>query len=478
MEETNVRLNEENKSNKITAYELAKHISSICKCASIEEVVHIYLEEKNIWFPMEGEEGELLIRNKIDDDYKLYINTSIIKEAIKWIKAEGDLVQVTMKDLLERNNYINFRNGVFNIDNFDYVKKKTPELYFQFYLDMDIPDKPDKDEFKKSNYFNYLNETFSEKEAITFQEIVGLCISNIRFEKYAFFFYGPSNTGKSVALNLIRNIIGNKYTSSLSFSQLGESFAVVQLAGKYLNVSGEMSGVASKRIDIFKSLTGNDLITACYKGRDYFQFRNKALFLFACNDLPEVAKTSDADEAFFKRIKILPFKNVVNSNDIKGDLTEILLLEKNIIVANAIEALRNLKNNKFVFSCYKEMNKILEDYANEVNSFLSFTQKHIKRNPKSKVASYIIDNCYRSYCEKYDLNLASISCWSRILKANYHATKIHITDDSSITYNSRGYKGIELVDMDKLSSNSKTIQKADEIQEGKINFDAKNKKAV
>ncbi|MGF7145355.1 putative DNA primase/helicase [Anaerotaenia torta] len=448
----------ESKGGKISSYEISQIIMEKCRCANIDGVVSIYDEVSNDYTPIDSDRGEYIIRNSMDEGIKLYIGTFSIREAVKWIKSDQKLIYVEAKDLQQRNYYLNYLDGLVNIASSEVIQRKTPEFYFTYHLNMKRPGTFDKEKFEESEYYKFLKRTFDDKkQRDTFEEIVGLCISNIRNRKISLFFYGPSNSGKSVALSLIKNIVGNKFVSAVSFSQLGEEFTVAQLFGKHLNVSGEMSGIANKRIDIFKSLTGSDAITVCYKGQDHFVFDNKALFLFACNELPIVAKATDADEAFFKRMRILPFKNVVDPEDIIDNLAERLLEERELIVSRAMEALKRLKENNFVFSNQKEMNKVVEGYINDVNSFLAFAQKHIRRNPKKAVASCQLEKYYRLFCDKKGVDVMYSSSWSRILKSIFHVTRKNITNDPSVPYNSRGYKGIELVDLDELEERGQEV---------------------
>lgn len=124
----------------------------------------------------------------------------------------------------------------------------APELFFRFYIDANIPPEKgwEQEKIEKSVYEKYLKSTFSGKYSYLmedFEELLGLIFSSQRTLKMASIFYGKSNTGKTVALNMIANLIAHEFVSYVSFSQFSEEFAVANLAGKAVNISGEISGI-------------------------------------------------------------------------------------------------------------------------------------------------------------------------------------------------------------------------------------------
>lgn len=275
----------------------------------------------------------------------------------------------------------------------------------------------------------------------------------MRDSKHSFFLYGPSNTGKSVILNLLKRILGIEFTSSLSFSQLGNEFAVAQLVGKWLNISGEMSGVANRRIDLFKSLVGNDLVTACFKGKDHFQFHNQALLVFACNNFPEISP--ELVEAFASRILIFPFLNIVPRDKWISDLSERLFSEIDIIIPRAVEGLIRLRKQNYEFAETPAMCQCKESFLGEANSFLVFAKKHLVEDPEGQCTSSLIQQKYYAFCKKEDLSPSADNVWSKLLQETFSVKKGNITSGPEIEkgfakYNARGYKGISLVHLDEL----------------------------
>jgi putative DNA primase/helicase len=66
------------------------------------------------------------------------------------------------------------------------------------------------------------------------------------------------------------------------------------LHGKILNSAGDLSDRHVEDLSLFKTLTGDDTVSAELKFRDAFVFRNTALFMFNANVPPTVAEGSRA----------------------------------------------------------------------------------------------------------------------------------------------------------------------------------------
>lgn len=126
--------------------------------------------------------------------------------------------------------------------------------------------------------------------------------------------YGPAGTGKSTILRILQSVMSgsyggaSEYCSAVNMDALNEGgFNTVEIAGKLLNAAGEMSARALADITKFKTLTGDDTITADMKHQGQVTFRSKALFTFNANAVPPV---KDA-EPYLRRLTPFKFGNQV-----------------------------------------------------------------------------------------------------------------------------------------------------------------------
>ncbi len=260
-----------------------------------------------------------------------------------------------------------------------------------------------------------------------------------------FFLYGLPNSGKTVVLNLLKRILGREWCSSLSFSQMSNEFAITQLLGKRLNLSGEVSGASNKRLDIFKSLTGNDTITACFKGKDHFQFRNESILVFACNSFPEISSLEEFD-SFLTRIIIFPFFNVKPQNEWIDNLDEVLLDDACTIISEAIRGLHELEEDGNCFKESRAMKECKQDFIGQYNSFALFADEFIVQSLKSKITSDDIRKNYFTFCEERGYVALPDNVWSQYLKQKFVcAAKTLEVLENGQKFRRRGYQGIKLI---------------------------------
>lgn len=257
--------------------------------------------------------------------------------------------------------------------------------------------------------------------------------------------YGPSNTGKSVILNVLKLLIGEDYCSSVSFSQMSNEFAITQLIGKRLNISGEVSGTTNKRLDIFKSLTGNDRITASFKCKDHFQFSNNCLLTFACNALSPMISANDTD-SFMSRIIIFPFRNTKPRAEWISNLEELIAKDSKAIIADAIEGLKLLEEDSFQFVESQAMKRCKREFYLQNDSFTVFAEKYIKEDSGNKVSSRDITAAYTHFCNIEECPALNQNQWGPILKMKYNAESKTLSkrDKNGEETRLRCYKGIRL----------------------------------
>ena len=239
-------------------------------------------------------------------------------------------------------------------------------MYFRYSLKINY-----KQPQKSSGKFRELIEdTFQSDDKLIneFQKFFALALSPIRSLKLAVYLLGPSNTSKSVMLEFLRALAGPENCSSLSFSKMNNDFAVAQLLGSRLNLSGESSGTSSVRLDTFKALTGNDSNSACFKNKDFFSFQNMAFLVFATNVLPEIKEVAEA-ESFLSRLLIFPMRRVVKRENWSFNLVNKIIREDSAgIVDFIIEGMQKLDKDDYVFHPTESMEEAKQNYYGQYDA--------------------------------------------------------------------------------------------------------------
>jgi putative DNA primase/helicase len=169
-----------------------------------------------------------------------------------------------------------------------------------------------------------------ERELTAFlQKAVGLTLTGDVGPQVLFFLHGDGRTGKSTFVNVIRELLGSfaVHTPVESFTtKILEPIRtdLARMAGARMVTAGEIH--PSQQFDeaAIKGLTGGDPITARFMRQDLFQFMPQFKLWLYANHFPKVRAT---DNAFWRRIRVLPFISVVPENKVKQDLPERLRAE-------------------------------------------------------------------------------------------------------------------------------------------------------
>ncbi len=144
---------------------------------------------------------------------------------------------------------------------------------------------------------------------------------------------GRERSGKSLLQRLLERIVPPEAVSAVSPASWGHEYHVAALAGKRINIVGELSDEAPIPAAAFKNVTGQNLVAGRHPTHRPFSFRCLAAHWFASNVLPP---TTDRSEAFYRRWRVLRFSNTVPAERVDPNLFDkIIANEMPAILANA-----------------------------------------------------------------------------------------------------------------------------------------------
>lgn len=194
----------------------------------------------------------------------------------------------------------------------------------------------------------------------------------------AFLLHGKPKTGKSQALEVLQALMPTDSRCSIPPSDWGEKFALVGLAGKALNVCGELPEEAVIHGAKFKMVIAGEELTDSFKGKDNFSFRPFAANWFSSNHLP---RSRDTSGGFSRRWLIFDFNRIIKDEEKVVDFWKVLISEeREAIAAWAVQGLKRLqKQNEYTLpsSHITRLNQIVR--AN--NSVAAFLQSSDKVRP-------------------------------------------------------------------------------------------------
>jgi P4 family phage/plasmid primase-like protien len=158
----------------------------------------------------------------------------------------------------------------------------------------------------------WLGEVF-DPDALDFVlEIIGYALLNDNPLHKAFLLFGRGRNGKSTFLKLVTALLGAANICAVTPQELDENrFKAAELYGKLANVVGDVDPRIFKATEVFKQVTGGDVLTAERKYGQPFSFRPRAKLLAAFNAFP---RSADTTEGFFSRWIVVPFTSYFSAS--------------------------------------------------------------------------------------------------------------------------------------------------------------------
>ena len=372
-------------------------------------------------------EKEVIFNNylmKYNDDYgyfdkldnhraRVFIYSKIPQYGLKIIK-DYDIVSIlnllkihpaiqVYDDSEDRNKkLINCKNCVLRISKNKEIEIKEHSKKYLFLNFINATYLEDYEyDFKNSRFRFFIESLANNDEELIklIRQVMGYCFSNLNNGKKAFFFYGRSNTGKSVLLNLLINICGEDNVSNIELQNLNKRENIATLYGKKLNVCNELPDYKMTDTGIFKALVSdNDKVTGKALYNNPFSFYNKAKLVFACNNMPSLNSNKSLDyEAFFNRLIIIPCLNSIPSDKQDKNLFKKLLKEKDLIFTWAMGGLQEYIDNENQFIEPKLTKKFMREYVASVSMVDSFIKEHCKYKDSEYSFKYEVEELFIDY---------------------------------------------------------------------------------
>lgn len=190
----------------------------------------------------------------------------------------------------------------------------------------------------------FVSEVFGgDLEMVEFiQRMAGYALTGSIKEQKLFFLHGSGSNGKSVFLDVLRNI-GGTYSHNLPAEALMTSkherhpTTLAALHGKRLAISSEIEESAHWAESRIKQLTGDETLTARYMRQDEFTFCITHKHILAGNFKPRL---KGDDFAMVRRLVLVPFAQRFEGARRDSSLPDKLRAEYPGILAWAIEGAR------------------------------------------------------------------------------------------------------------------------------------------
>jgi P4 family phage/plasmid primase-like protien len=191
-------------------------------------------------------------------------------------------------------------------------------------------------------WLRYLRSAFpaADLQAVSDKLAVGIAytLTECRpFLKKCFYLDGPSNSGKSVVLDLLSKMSGEAHASELGLKEINNQFGPARLIGKLVNTEAEVSNAEKFDSARFKAIVAGDAITGERKGQDSFRFKPTVVLWMGGNVLPQFTRGSSG---IIERFCFIPYRNALKPSQRDKSLLRQLVKEMNDIFHWAIHVYR------------------------------------------------------------------------------------------------------------------------------------------
>ncbi|MGB7158224.1 MAG: phage/plasmid primase, P4 family [Tepidisphaeraceae bacterium] len=232
------------------------------------------------------------------------------------------------------------------------------------------------------------------------QAVMGYSMTGKVTEQVLFFPYGVGGNGKSVLLDLMLFIFGSygtKAAQDLLMSKDGQTHPadVADLMGKRLVIASETK--VGQRFDDgkLKSLIGEQIIKARFMRQNFFSFDATFKLFLLSNNKPAVRGT---DHGFWRRIRLIPFLEVIDESEKDPELLDKLKAEAsgilNWLVAGALHWHRE------GLPIPPEVSDATRSYREENDTIGRFLDESCLAAANAVTPAGMIYDAYRRWCQE------------------------------------------------------------------------------
>jgi len=297
---------------------------------SENDQLYVYDEDTGIY----DDDGEQIVRSELTDGLQEQYRAHAMNEALDHIRGR---TLVDKDDLGGPEGLIAAENCVIDLQANE-ARAHSPEYHFLSQLGCEYDPSADAPRFRA-----FLKEVVpKEIDRKKLQEYAGYTMLHWAMPHHkALFLVGPTASGKSTFLDTINAMLGEGTVASLTPQQLTtERFSGAEIFGKWANIRNDIPASTVENTGMFKEIVGGDPMKAERKRKDPFMFEPTAKHLFAANELPA---TDTDDEAFYRRILLVPFPETVPQAERDKHLDDKLQNELSGVLNWALAGLQRLR---------------------------------------------------------------------------------------------------------------------------------------
>jgi putative DNA primase/helicase len=300
----------------------------------------------------------------------------------------------------EGKHLVNFLNGTFELHTGVFRESRREDMLTQT---MPVP-------FVQGatcdNWNQFLENSFPDADVREFlQRFFGYMLAGTGQEKYALFFHGYGDNGKTILMSVLMSLFGfkseNAYGKAVGWDTFTESKSgtirndIARLHNSRAVFCDESEEGMVLKESMFKAVTGMSPITVRFLHKEYFTFMSRFVFVLATNRLPRVI---GGDGATWRRILKVPMTESFPPGHAKRieNLEAVLMAERDGVAQWVAEGYRKYKQDGL-----KVPASILDasaEYRENSDSIEAFLAEVIQKAEGGRERFDVVYNRYASWC--------------------------------------------------------------------------------
>jgi putative DNA primase/helicase len=255
------------------------------------------------------------------------------------------------------------------------------------------------------------------------QRTVGYALTGLTIEQCFFVLYGIGANGKTTFLEVLRKVLGDygqqaNFATFLNTRSKNSSNDLAALKGARVVCASESGAGQSLNESLIKHITGGEAIRARFLWGEFFEYYPEFKIFLASNHRPPIR---NADLGIWRRVRLIPFDEVIPIEEQDQDLLEKLFEELPGILNWMLKGCLDWQKNKLGMS--EEVKQATDLYKSESDVFGTFFEEKCIFTPEVEVKSGDLQKAYRRWCEKSGEKPAPLHILTDNLKMRGCSTK-------------------------------------------------------
>ena len=272
-------------------------------------------------------------------------------------------------------------------------------------------------EANAARWMGFLEQIFAGRQSVIdyIQRVIGYTLTGDTSEQCLFLLHGSGQNGKSVLLNVLRELL-SEYAKNAEFSTFlqnhkgGVRNDIAALKGARLVTASEADAGQKLNEAVVKSMTGEDPITARFLYKDHFTYNPTAKIWLACNHRPEIKGN---DYGIWRRIFSIPFEVTIPPEEQDKRLLKKLRAELPGILAWAVRG--TLEWRRQGLNPPEEVLKATESYRGDADPLSGFIEACCELDPTASVKCGTLHAAYDAWARDNGIYPVSLQLFSRAL---------------------------------------------------------------